>query len=199
MSEETVLSLHEKLVIIQTELDAPKNMFNKFGNYNYRNCEGILNALKPFLKEYKLTLTIHDNVEMIGTRYYIQATVTLSDDKGYPVKVIAYAREDETKKGMDSSQITGSASSYARKYALNGLFAIDDVKDADDDKQHDEVPTKVSEPTLKFLQQVFSKESLQTKLAELLDSHQISKLSDLPYQAAEELAAKIRASAKAKQ
>jgi len=120
----------EKLTIIQTKLKAPKNQFNKFGGYNYRSCEDIVEAVKPLLAELSLSLVINDEVVMIGNRYYVKATVTLYDGEK-SISTTAFARESETKKGMDESQITGSSSSYARKYALNGLFAIDDVRDAD--------------------------------------------------------------------
>ncbi len=122
------MKLLEKLKTIQKELKAPKNQRNNFGNYNYRSCEDILEAVKPLLGD--AVLTISDKVLNIGDRYYIQATATLQlgDEK---LSVEALARESEEKKGMDSAQITGAASSYARKYALNGLFLIDDTKDAD--------------------------------------------------------------------
>lgn len=118
----------ELLSKIQKELKAPKNLFNSFSNYNYRNAEGILDAVKPLLEGG--TIICSDELVMFGNRFYVKATATLSDGKESAFAT-AYAREAETKKGMDESQITGSASSYARKYALNGLFAIDDVKDAD--------------------------------------------------------------------
>ena len=120
----------ETLSAIQNELKAPKNQFNKFGGYNYRNCEDILEALKPILAKHNAINLLTDEVVQIGNRYYIKATATLQvgDEK---ISVDAYAREEESKKGMDSSQLTGSTSSYARKYALNGLYAIDDNKDAD--------------------------------------------------------------------
>ena len=111
---------------------ATKNQHNSFGNYNYRNCEVIIEAVKPILSEQKLSLTISDSIEYIGNRYYVKATAKITDcENGTDISVCAYAREEETKKGMDSAQITGSTSSYARKYALNGLFAIDDSKDPD--------------------------------------------------------------------
>lgn len=131
------MNIYEKLLTIQIELKAPKNQFNNFGKYSYRSCEDILEGLKPLLKEYKAALTINDEVVEIGGRYYIKATVRLIDiEKGESVETTAYAREDETKKGMDLAQITGSTSSYARKYALNGLFAIDDTKDSDATNTH---------------------------------------------------------------
>lgn len=120
----------EILSAIQSELKAPKNQFNKFGGYNYRNCEDILEALKPILAKHKAINLLSDEIVSIGTRFYVKATATLKvgDEK---ISVSAFAREEESKKGMDSSQLTGSTSSYARKYALNGLYAIDDTKDAD--------------------------------------------------------------------
>lgn len=121
-----------KLNKVQTELKAPKGQYNNFGKYKYRNCEDILEAVKPLLSKYGLVILISDEVEQIGERYYIKARATIYDiESGDNVFNSAYAREEETKKGMDASQITGSASSYARKYALNGLLAIDDTKDSD--------------------------------------------------------------------
>lgn len=126
--------MKEKLLQIQQNLKAPKNQHNSFGNYNYRSCEDIFEAVKPLLKEQNLILTLNDELVQVGERYYIKATATLYDietDDETCITNTAYAREEETKKGMDGSQITGASSSYARKYALNGLFLIDDVKDSD--------------------------------------------------------------------
>ena len=132
------MNLYEKLSIIQSKLKAPKNQYNSFGKYNYRSCEDILEGLKPLLLEYKATVTLSDEIKQIGNRYYIEATATFVDtEKGDKIEVKALAREDETKKGMDLAQVTGSVSSYARKYALNGLFAIDDTKDSDATNKHD--------------------------------------------------------------
>lgn len=122
----------QKLITIQQELKAPKKQFNKFGNYKYRSCEDILEAVKPLVTNAGCALTIEDEVVMIGERYYIKATATITDIKdNTSISVSAFAREPEDKKGSDVSQITGAASSYARKYCLNGLFLIDDTKDAD--------------------------------------------------------------------
>ena len=122
--------LIQRLGEVQAKLKAPKNQRNNFGNYNYRSCEDILEAVKPLLKEKGLTLIIGDNIENIGNRNYVRATATIYHiDQS--TSATAYACEAENKKGMDSSQITGATSSYARKYALNGLFLIDDTKDAD--------------------------------------------------------------------
>ena len=121
-----------KLLKIQQELKAHKSQFNDFGKYNYRSCEDILEALKPLLTKNNVTIFITDTLENIGERYYVKATAILFDiESGEAIETTAYAREEETKKGMDGSQITGSSSSYARKYALNGLFCIDDTKDSD--------------------------------------------------------------------
>ncbi len=124
------MTIHEKLVDIQLRLNAPKGQYNTFGKYYYRSCEDILTAVKPLLGEHKLSITLVDNIEAVGNRYYIKATATISDGEN-SISASAFAREEENKKGMDGSQITGASSSYARKYALNGLFAIDDNKDSD--------------------------------------------------------------------
>lgn len=117
---------------IQAKLKAPKGQMNKFGGYKYRSCEDILEAVKPILKEYNASIKLSDDIVEVGGRVYVKATaVVISDKGGLLGEVSAYAREQEAKKGMDEAQITGAASSYARKYALNGLFAIDDTKDAD--------------------------------------------------------------------
>lgn len=124
--------MKDRLNKIQTELKAPKNQFNKFGGYKYRSCEDILEALKPMLKELKCNLVIEDDIIRKGDRFYIKATAKLVDtETEAEISTTAYAREPEDKKGMDAAQITGASSSYARKYALNGLFLIDDTKDAD--------------------------------------------------------------------
>ena len=126
------MNIHEKLQQVQSDLKAPKNQYNKFGGYNYRNCEDIQEAVKPLLKAVKAALVVGDELVLIGDRYYIKATARFIDcESGETVENTAYAREEQEKKGMDVSQVTGSTSSYARKCALNGLFCIDDVKDAD--------------------------------------------------------------------
>lgn len=127
------MKLHEKLLAIQTKLKAPKGQYNKFGNFNYRSAEDILEAVKPLNAEQGVLLTITDEIKEIGGRVYVVATATVSDGTD-TLQVSAFAREPENKKGMDESQITGATSSYARKYALNGLYAIDDNKDADTDE-----------------------------------------------------------------
>lgn len=126
------MSIYEKLCKIQTELKAPKGQRNNFGKYNYRSCEDILEALKPLLDKYEATINLSDNIVQVGERYYVSVVAKLIDIKtGENVMSTAFAREDESKKGMDASQLTGATSSYARKYALNGLLAIDDTKDSD--------------------------------------------------------------------
>ena len=121
----------KELIAIQSELKAPKSQFNKFGGYKYRKAEDILEAVKPLLAKQKCTLTITDDIVMVGNRIYVKATATIKNEKGECETTNGWAREEETKKGMDGSQITGASSSYARKYALNGLFAIDDNADSD--------------------------------------------------------------------
>ena len=121
----------KELIEIQKTLKAPKGQLNKFGNYKYRSCEDILEALKPLLYENKCVLTINDDIVSVVNRVYVKATVILKNESGEEISTTAFAREEETIKGMNSSQITGSTSSYARKHALNGMFCIDDTKDSD--------------------------------------------------------------------
>lgn len=159
----------KELIIIQTRLNAPKNQRNKFGGFNYRSAEDILESLKPLLKETECFLNITDSIELVGDRYYIKATATITNKEGVQVSSSAYAREELAKKGMDASQITGSTSSYARKYALNGLFAIDDSKDADTDefeKQQDK-PTK----------EVDSKEDVSLALQQIKEAQTLGDLT----------------------
>ena len=133
----------QKLMSIQTEIKAPKNLYNSFGKYKYRNAEGICEAVKPYLVAQKCSLTLSDDVVQVGERYYIKATATLIDfESGESYSVSALARESHDKKGQDDSQITGTTSSYARKYALNGLFLLDDTKDADTDEHHEEIKSR---------------------------------------------------------
>ena len=131
------MNVYEKLLLVQSKLKAPKGQYNNFGRYSYRSCEDILEALKPLLVEAKAIVNVSDEVKLIGDRYYVEATAMFLDvETGDSVVARALAREDETKKGMDLAQVTGSVSSYARKYALNGLFAIDDNKDPDSTNKH---------------------------------------------------------------
>ena len=124
--------LLEAFKVVQNELKAPKNQYNSFGKYNYRSCEDILQAARPLCNENGLVLTISDEIVQIGTRFYVKATSKVTEiETGESFENVAYAREDDSKKGMDSCQLTGACSSYARKYSLCGLFAIDDTKDAD--------------------------------------------------------------------
>lgn len=140
-------NLTAKLMMIQSELKVPKTQTNNFGNYNYRNCEDILNALKPHLMKYKCVVLLTDELAVIGSRFYVRATAQLVDtESNNTISVNAYAREDLERKKMDGSQLTGSASSYARKYALNGLFAIDDTKDSDYTNQFGKEPPQQYQP-----------------------------------------------------
>lgn len=154
----------QELITIQNQLKAPKSNFNKFGNYAYRSLEDIQEALKPLMDKLKCYLVINDEIVLIGERYYVKATATIHNSEGQSISVSAMAREEETKKGMDASQITGATSSYARKYALNGLFAIDDTKDADATNTHDKeqqqkapAPSKANDDDKKALWNSFKK------------------------------------------
>ena len=141
------LNIRQKLSAIQTELKAPKGQTNKFGGYKYRSCEDILTAVKPLLAKYKCSLKISDDIIEVGGRVYVKSITFLHDnDSDCSVTTQALAREAEVKKGMDEAQITGSASSYARKYALNGLFAIDDTKDPDATNDHGNSQPTQSKP-----------------------------------------------------
>lgn len=132
MAEKTSMNLTTKLMHIQTELKAPKNLYNSFGKYKYRNAESILEALKPLEAKYKVAVVIEDQIETVSGRFYIKTFVRLMDCESEDhIITCAYAREAETKKGMDEAQVTGATSSYARKYALNALFLLDDTKDVD--------------------------------------------------------------------
>ncbi len=140
------MSVYEKLSKVQSELKAPKGQYNSFGKYKYRSCEDILEAVKPLNAKHGVVLTVGDEVVEISNRFYVKATATFVDiESGEKIINTALAREDDSKKGMDGSQITGTASSYARKYCLNGLFCIDDTKDADTDEYRHQQERKPQE------------------------------------------------------
>jgi putative essential recombination function protein len=165
-------NIYKKLNEIQIKLKAPKSQFNKFGNYKYRNCEDILEALKPLLNEFKTVISLKDEIVFIEGRFYVKATVTLIDSEtGEAFSTSAFAREEETKKGQDGSQITGASSSYARKYALNGLFAIDDTKDSDSTNTHGKDKTE-QEKVQEFLN---SRDGMIEKLKENLSSDKLKR------------------------
>lgn len=164
----TIKNKPMKLVNIQAELKAPKNQVNSFGKYKYRSAEDIIEAVKPILFKHQTALLISDEVVQVADRVYVKATAMLIDETNeeLPVKVYGWAREEEVKKGMDAAQITGSASSYARKYALNGLFAIDDTKDADSTNEHkDEVGEEKRMKLIALLENTIWDESLKSKQA----------------------------------
>ena len=174
------MNIYEKLAVIQQELVAPKNQYNSYGKYNYRSCEDILEGVKPLLKKVNATLRITDEIVIIGERHYIRAKAILTDcENGEGIFNEAYAREEEVVKGMSSSQITGSASSYARKYALNGLFCIDDVKDADtrDNRKKGEENKKIPEVKIKALLARCESENVEPK--RILTLYKVSSLADL--------------------
>lgn len=164
------LTLIQKLNIIQTKLKAPKNQWNEFGKYSYRNCEDILESVKPLLNETRTSLTLSDEMISVGNRNYVKATATLYDNESDTViEVTANAREAETVKGQQDAQITGATSSYARKYALNGLFAIDDTKDADSQNNEQRAQEPPKKPAQKAKQNVpFPEVPQETKSDKLL-------------------------------
>lgn len=167
------MKLHEKLLAIQTKLKAPKGQYNSFGKYSYRSAEDILEAVKPLNAEQGVLLTITDEIKEVGGRIYVVATATVSDGTD-ELKVSAFAREPENKKGMDDSQITGATSSYARKYALNGLYAIDDNKDADTDEhkqQQENVPKKQQAQKQQAQKQQQAKEPTEQELHEIVEKY----------------------------
>jgi len=169
-----------KLVKIQTELKAPKNQTNAFGKYKYRSAEDIVEAAKPILFKYDAALLISDEMVQVGERIYVKATATLILDENNIVSVHGWAREEEVKKGMDAAQITGSASSYARKYALNGLFAIDDTKDSDATNDHkDEVGEDKRMELIVLLENTIwdstTKDSIANKISQYTTKEQYNK------------------------
>lgn len=190
------MTIFEKLSAIQNELSVPKSNFNNFGKYSYRSAEDILEAVKPICKKHKTVLILSDEVKQIGERYYVEASATLHDLESVDaLQVTASAREEETKKGMDASQVTGATSSYARKYALNGLFNIDDTKDADTDEYHIQVAeggkaeTKAKAQKAQADDPIISSDKVeiaaatirnkQTTLANVLKAYGVEKLADL--------------------
>lgn len=159
--------IYTKLSHIQNELKAPKNQFNKFGNYKYRSCEDILEALKPLCAKYKATLIIYDEIVMIGDRYYVKAMAKLYDQETTDyIEAYAFARECIDEKGMNQAQVTGATSSYARKYALNGLFNIDDTKDFDTNEVHQQSNQKQgnTQPKQQPQQQGFEQANLMANI-----------------------------------
>ena len=154
------------LVKIQAELKAPKGQTNNFGKYKYRSAEDIIEAVKPILHKYGTALVVSDEVVQVGDRIYIKATATLLDDTDNHISVCGWAREEEVKKGMDAAQISGACSSYARKYALNGLFAIDDTKDSDATNEHkDEVGEVKRMELISLLENTTWDEDMKQKVA----------------------------------
>jgi len=170
------------LVKIQAELKAPKGQTNNFGKYKYRSAEDIIEAVKPILFKYDTALVISDEVVLVGDRIYIKATARLLDGTDENISVNGWAREEEVKKGMDSAQITGAASSYARKYALNGLFAIDDTKDADANNDHkDEVGEEKRMKLIVMLENTIWDEALKSKQAIKISAYTTNEQYDKAY------------------
>jgi hypothetical protein len=203
------MNIFEKLSAIQMELKAPKGQYNSFGKYKYRSCEDILEAVKPICAKHKVVLTVSDELVYMGDRFYVKATATLTNTEDSGVKIYdheydkitnqpiletikntAFAREEETKKGMDGSQITGTASSYARKYALNGLFCIDDTKDADTDefkKQEEKPEPKVDQKIINVIVESaaryaeIKKGNASELISYYLNKNNVKNLEDLTY------------------
>lgn len=179
------MNVYEKLQKVQEELKVPKDQFNSFGKYKFRNCEDILEELKPLLAEHKLALTITDTIENIGDRFYVVATAELVNIEKIDerIKVQARARESDDKKGMDLAQVTGSTSSYARKYALNGLFAIDDTKDADTTNTHgkgtssSQAPIKIDRNKVDAINKLANEK--KTDMSTMLGYYKVSKVEDM--------------------
>ncbi len=170
-------TVYEVLPEIQSKLNAPKNQRNTFGNYNYRTCEGILEAVKPLLDGCYLILD--DSIEEIGGRIYVRAYALISDGKNQ-ISTTAYARETENKKGMDEAQITGAASSYARKYALNGLFCIDDTKDADSTNKHDKenITDDGDKEIIKTYTRMFQSCKKSNQVTDIINADDFKRLSE---------------------
>ena len=214
MPEAKKKNIFEKLQMIQTELNAPKNRYNKFGKFYYRSCEDILEAIKPLLKKAGVSVHVEDDIEEIGGKTYVKAIVRLVDldNPDIQLSVKAFAREAESKSGMDAAQITGTSSSYARKYALNGLFLIDDVKDPDTDEYHNETEqktTKISAKTdtkaldefinagqIETLNMLLSKANITD--AKFCDVYGIAVVSELPAAKYDTAVKKLEAAIKAK-
>ncbi len=182
------MSVYEKLANVQSALKAPKGQYNSFGKYKYRSCEDIVESVKPLLKSNGLLLTLSDEIVLIGDRFYVKATAEVIDTKdGSKITVSALAREEESKKGMDASQVTGASSSYARKYALNGMFAIDDTKDSDSTNTHgqeqqeqQEQPKKQNNITTDIPDRATARTLLIKRLAELdIDRGEFSESHNL--------------------
>lgn len=200
------MNIYEKINKIQVELKAPKSQRNNFGNYNFRNCEDILEALKPLLLREKMIIQLSDELVQIGDRFYIKATATLIDiESGEKHSTTSFAREELTKKGMDGSQITGASSSYARKYALNGLLAIDDTKDSDTTNtgNHNSESSKQQAKQKKHL----TKEEKKVRFIKYINEHytdfkmkidkfklenSVKNIEELTYEKLEELATSIK-------
>lgn len=185
----------KELIEIQKELKAPKGQYNSFGKYKYRSAEDILEAVKPLLHKYECQLTLSDEIVLIGDRYYVQAVATIRNEEENVI-VTAYAREDEDKKGMDGSQITGTASSYARKYALNGLFLIDDTKDADTDEfaNQQKSSKETAKETVKMaspVQMKRLKEFYGERFEDFLKSHKLNNENEVTMALADETIKKI--------
>jgi hypothetical protein len=199
-----MIPVFHKLAAIQAQLKAPKSQYNSFGNYKYRKAEDILEAVKPLPKQHGGSLTISDSIEAVGDRIYVKATCIFREGEQV-TEVSGYARDPDDKKGMDASQITGTASSYARKYALNGLFLIDDTKDPDalpqeqenKEKQNRPASSPVSEKQIKAIEDLAQKSG--TPLEKILAGYKVKDLHELPAITATKIITTLEKRAKAKE
>jgi hypothetical protein len=196
----------KELAVIQSRLKAPKGQYNSFGKYNYRSCEDIVEAVKPLLAEQGCALMMSDELVFVGDRYYIKATVTIQNAAGEQAQCTALAREEEEKKGMDASQITGTASSYARKYALNGLFLIDDTKDADTNAYYEQTRNNPPPAQKKTIGDRSTKEQWEeidklieqtnTDRAKMLGYYKVNDITEMNFDTARNCIANLRAKLK---
>lgn len=197
------MTIYQKLAEIQSTMKAPKNLYNKFGKYNYRNAEGILEAFKPYGAKHKVMLLVTDEIRMVGDRFYVRAEAKLIDlESETSISAFGFAREAESKAGMDEAQITGSASSYARKYALNGLLLLDDTKDPDTDEYHEQTHQKQMKPVRKDQSPRIAGEGLKMFTNDLMKAgasieaickkYKVNSLSEMTVDQAEECIALVR-------
>ena len=198
------MTIYQKLAEIQSTMKAPKNLYNKFGKYNYRNAEGILEAFKPYGVKHKVMLLVTDEIRMVGDRFYVRAEAKLIDlESETSISAFGFAREAESKAGMDEAQITGSASSYARKYALNGLLLLDDTKDPDTDEYHERTHPQQKKMPQKAPQsprlagdglQRFTNDLMQAgaSIEKVCQKYKVNSLSEMTVDQAEECITIIR-------
>jgi hypothetical protein len=185
----------EKLIKIQSELKCPKNQYNSFGGFKYRSCEDILETVKPILSKYNMLLVINDEIVQVSDRVYVKATATIYDaETGKSISTCAFAREALAKTKQDDAQITGTASSYARKYALNGLFLIDDAKDADTDEYHEQTAVKLEPSKVKEITDLV--QMTGSDLCKMLAFYKVKAIDDMTVEQAKKCIAQLKSKLK---